>query len=326
MPSPNLHPMVNIAVKAARAAGSIINRAALDIESVRISQKQVNDFVTEVDQASESAIIETLLTAFPGHGILAEESGSTHGARDSEFVWIIDPLDGTTNLIHGFPIYCISIALAIKGKVEHAVIYDPTRNDLFTATKGRGAFLNDRRLRVSKRIRLQESLIATGFPFRPGDDFPTYLAMMGDVMQRTAGLRRPGAAALDLAYVAAGFTEGFFETGLQPWDVAAGSLLVTEAGGLIGNLSGDANFLDQKECLAANPKIYAQLVSILGKYSKFASAGEKAEVRGRLQKPGPARAGAAAPKTAASCEVAMPTSDAAQPMPADLPGPADAPF
>jgi len=283
--------MVNIAVKAARAAGAIINRAALDVEAVRISQKQVNDFVTEVDHASEKVIIETLLGAFPGHGILAEESGNEHGARDSEFVWIIDPLDGTTNFIHGFPVYCISIALAVKGKVEHAVIYDPTRNDLFTSTKGRGAFLNDRRLRVSKRIRLKESLISTGFPFRADDDFPTYLSMMGDVMQRTAGLRRPGAAALDLAYVAAGFTEGFFETGLRPWDVAAGSLLVTEAGGLIGNFSGDANFLEQKECLAGNPKIYAQMVSILGKYSKFATAGEKAEVRSRLKISGAAKPG-----------------------------------
>ncbi len=276
--------MVNVAIKAARAAGAIINRAALDVEAVRISQKQVNDFVTEVDHASEKAIIETLLTAFPDHGILAEESGNEHGSPTSEFVWIIDPLDGTTNFIHGFPVYCVSIALAVKGKIEHAVIYDPTRNDLFSATKGRGAYLNDRRLRVSKRIRLQESLISTGFPFRTGDNFPSYLAMMGDVMQRAAGLRRPGAAALDLAYVAAGYTDGFFESGLQPWDVAAGSLLVTEAGGLIGNFSGEANFLEQKECLAGNPKIYAQLVSIIGKYSKFASAGEKAEVRTRLRK------------------------------------------
>jgi len=277
--SPNLHPMINVAIKAARAAGSIINRAALDVESVRISQKQVNDFVTEVDQAAEQIIIETLLTAYPGHGIHAEESGKEHGAKDSEFVWIIDPLDGTTNFIHGLPVYCVSIALAVKGKIEQAVIYDPSRNDLFTATKGRGAFMNDRRLRVSKRIRLQDCLISTGFPFRPGDDFQAYLKMMGDVMQRTAGLRRPGAAALDLAYVAAGFTDGFFETGLQPWDVAAGSLLVTEAGGLVGNFTGEAEFLEQKECLAGNPKIYGQLVSILGKYSKFATAGEKASVR-----------------------------------------------
>ncbi len=271
--------MLNVAVKAARAAGAIINRAALDVEAVRISQKQVNDFVTEVDHASEKVIIETLLTAFPAHGILAEESGSEHGAQDAENIWIIDPLDGTTNFIHGFPVYCVSIALAVRGKVEQAVIYDPSRNDLFTATKGRGAYMNERRIRVSKRTRLQECLIATGFPFRKGDNFNAYLQMMGDVMQRTAGLRRPGAAALDLAYVAAGFSDGFFETGLQPWDVAAGSLLVTEAGGLVGNFTGEADYLEQKECLAGAPRIYGQLVSILGKYSKFASAGDKASVR-----------------------------------------------
>jgi myo-inositol-1(or 4)-monophosphatase len=271
--------MLNVAIKAARAAGAIINRAALDVESVRVSQKQINDFVTEVDHASEETIIEILLEAYPGHGILGEETGSTHGAKDSEFVWIIDPLDGTTNFIHGFPVYCVSIALAVKGKIEQAVIYDPSRNDLFTATKGRGAYMNDRRLRVSKRIDLKQCLISTGFPFRQGDDFNKYLAMMGEVMQHTAGLRRPGAAALDLAYVAAGFTDGFFETGLQPWDVAAGSLLVTEAGGLVGNFTGESNFLEQKECLAGNPKIYGQLVPILGKYSKFASAGDKAAVR-----------------------------------------------
>ena len=277
--SPNLHPMVNVAIKAARAAGSIINRAALDIESVRVSQKKANDFVTEVDHAAEQVIIETLLAAYPGHGIWAEESGREQGAQDSEFIWIIDPLDGTTNFIHGLPVYCVSIALAVKGKVEQAVVYDPTRNDLFTATKGRGAYLNDRRLRVSKRTQLKESLISTGFPFREGDNFNHYLLMMGDVMQRTAGLRRPGAAALDLAYVAAGYTEGFFETGLQPWDVAAGSLLVTEAGGLVGNFTGEAEFLEQGECLAGTPKVYGQLVSILGRYSKFAGAGEKAGVR-----------------------------------------------
>ena len=279
MSSPNLHPMLNVAVKAARAAGAIINRAALDVEAVRVSQKQVNDFVTEVDHAAEAVIIETLLTAYPHHGIWAEESGKQHGAQDSDFVWIIDPLDGTTNFIHGFPVYCISIALAVKGKVEQACIYDPSRNDLFTATKGRGAYMNERRIRVSKRIDLRPSLISTGFPFRPGDNFNNYLLMMAEVMQRTAGLRRPGAAALDLAYVAAGFTDGFFEAGLSPWDVAAGSLLVTEAGGLIGNFSGDADFLEQKECVAGNPKIYGQLVAILRKYSKFASAGEKAAVR-----------------------------------------------
>ncbi len=279
MNSSSLHPMLNVAIKAARAAGAIINRAALDLEAVRISQKEVNDFVTEVDHAAEKAIIETLLTAYPGHGILAEESGSEHGAKDSEFVWIIDPLDGTTNFIHGFPVYCVSIALAVRGKLEQAVIYDPSRNDLFTATKGRGAYCNDRRMRVSKRIRLSEALLSTGFPFRKGDDFNSYLQLMGEVMKVSAGLRRPGAAALDLAYVAAGRTDGFFEKGLRPWDMAAGALLVTEAGGLVGNFTGEANFLDQQECLAANPKIYGQMVSLVGKYSKFASAGEKAAVR-----------------------------------------------
>jgi myo-inositol-1(or 4)-monophosphatase len=271
--------MLNVAIKAARAAGALINRAALDVEAVRISQKQINDFVTEVDHASEQVIIETLLTAYPGHGIRAEESGSEHGAKDSEFVWIIDPLDGTTNFIHGFPVYAVSIALSVRGKIEQAVVYDPSRNDLFTATKGRGAYLNDRRLRVSKRTQLKDSLISTGFPFRPGDNFQNYMRMMADIMPRTAGLRRPGAAALDLAYIAAGYCDGFFETGLSIWDVAAGSLLVTEAGGLVGNFTGEADFLEQGECLAGNPRIYGQLVGILGKYSQFASAGEKAGLR-----------------------------------------------
>jgi myo-inositol-1(or 4)-monophosphatase len=279
MSTTNLHPMINVAVKAARAAGAIINRAALDVESVRVSQKQVNDFVTEVDQAAEAIIIETLLTAYPGHGIWAEESGKEHGAQDSEYVWIIDPLDGTTNFIHGLPTYCVSIALAVKGKIEQAVVYDPTRNDLFTATKGRGAYMNNRRIRVAKRTELKTCLISTGFPYRQDDDLNTYLRLMGEMIQRTAGLRRPGAAALDLAYVAAGYTDGFFEIGLQPWDVAAGSLLITEAGGLVGNFSGESNFLEQRECMAGNPRIYGQMVAILGKYSKFAGAVDKATVR-----------------------------------------------
>ena len=275
--------MINVAVKAARAAGSLINRAALDIESVLVSSKQVNDFVTEVDVACEKTIIETLLTAYPGHGIWAEESGTEFGAQDSEFVWIIDPLDGTTNFIHGLPVYCVSIALAVKGKIEQAVVYDPTRNDLFTATKGRGAYMNDRRIRVSKRIHMEECLISTGFPYRAGDNLPKYLSMLGDVMPKCAGVRRPGAAALDLAYVAAGFCDGFFESNLKPWDVAAGSLLIQEAGGLVGNFSGEADFLETGECMAATPRVYAQMASLLGKYSQFASAGEKAGVRESLR-------------------------------------------
>jgi myo-inositol-1(or 4)-monophosphatase len=261
--------MLNVAIKAARAAGAIINRAALDIESVRVSEKQSNDFVTEVDQAAEKAIIETLLTAYPQHGILAEESGQQHGNADSDFVWIIDPLDGTTNFIHGFPVYCVSIALSVRGKIEQAVVYDPSRNDLFTATRGRGAFMNDRRIRVSKRIRMADCLLTTGFPFREGQNYEQFMQLFIEMMRCTAGLRRPGSAALDLAYVAAGFSDGFFETGLQPWDVAAGSLLVQEAGGLIGNFTGEADFLHSQECMAASPKIYALMVQMLQKYSGY---------------------------------------------------------
>jgi len=261
--------MLNVAIKAARAAGSVINRAALDVESVRISEKKINDFVTEIDHESEQIIIETLLGAYPEHGILAEESGTVHGSSTSDHIWIIDPLDGTTNFIHGFPIYCVSIALQVKGKIEQAVIYDPTRNDLFTATKGRGAFVNDRRMRVSKRTQLKECMLSTGFPFRADDDLDAYLNILKEIIPKTAALRRPGSAALDLAYLAAGYTDGFFETGLSPWDIAAGSLLVTEAGGLIGNYSGEAPFLDAQEVMAANPKIYAQLVPILKPHSKF---------------------------------------------------------
>lgn len=271
-----LHPMLNIAVKAARAAGAIINRAALDIERLQVTTKAPRDFVTEVDRAAETAVIETLLDAYPGHGILAEESGRAHGARDSDFVWVIDPLDGTTNFIHGFPVYAVSIALTFRGKVEQAVVYDPARNDLFYASKGRGAFLNDRRLRVSKRLRMNEALIGTGFPFRAGDDFERYMKMLRAVMTRSAGIRRPGAAALDLCYVAAGWTDGFFESGLHPWDVAAGSLLVTEAGGLIGDFTGEGDVLFRREAIAGNPRIYGQLVSLLRDFSRPADEADPA--------------------------------------------------
>ncbi len=276
--SQTLHPMLNIAVRAARAAGAIINRAALDVEVLKVASKGTNDFVTEVDQAAEEAIITTLLEAYPGHGILAEESGRERGARHSDYVWIIDPLDGTTNFIHGLPVYGVSIALAFRGRIEQAVVYDPSRNDLFYASKGRGAFLNDRRLRVSKRSRMADALIGTGFPFRKGDNFKRYLKMFEEVMQHCAGVRRPGAAALDLCYVAAGWYDGFFETGLQPWDVAAGSLIVTEAGGLVGNFTGEADYLYQRELVAGNPRIYSQLVQTLAPYTRVikadASAGE----------------------------------------------------
>ena len=293
--------MLNIAVKAARSAGAIINRASLDLDLLKVNTKAPNDFVTEVDRASEAAIIETLLGAYPGHAILAEESGRAHGAKDSDYLWIIDPLDGTTNFIHGFPVYAVSIALAFKGQVQQAVVYDPTRNDLYYASKGRGAFLNDRRLRVSKRIRLNECLIGTGFPFRSDDDFKGYLQILEKVMPACAGLRRPGAAALDLCHVAAGWTDGFFETGLHPWDVAAGSLLITEAGGLVGNFTGEADYLYQREVVAGNPKVYGQLVQMLASHTRVVGRAP-AQVEAATQAPTP--------------EAALAATEAASPPPA----------
>ena len=261
-----MHPTLLIAVKAARRAGNVINRGARDLDLLTVTSKGPKDFVSEVDREAERQIVETLLAAYPDHAILAEEGTAKDANVDAENVWIIDPLDGTTNYLHGFPQYCVSIALAHRGQVTQAVIFDPCRNDLFTATRGRGAFLNDRRIRVSRRAKLRECLIGTGFPFRDGSYLDTYLQMMKTMIESTAGLRRPGAAALDLAYVAAGFYDGFWEVGLNPWDVAAGSLLVQEAGGLIGDLSGEADFLHGGQVIAANPKVFAQMIAALGPF------------------------------------------------------------
>jgi myo-inositol-1(or 4)-monophosphatase len=255
-----MHPTLNIAVKAARRAGGIINRASRDVEQIKVSAKRDKDFVTEVDKAAEEAIIGVLHEAYPDHAILAEESGAS---GDSEHVWIIDPLDGTTNFIHGFPQYAISIAQAHKGVLQHAVIYDPNRNELFTASKGAGAYLNERRIRVSKRVKLNEVLIGTGFPFRYFEHVDAYLGIFRDMMHKTAGVRRPGAAALDLAWVAAGRIDGFWELGLSPWDMAAGALLITEAGGLVGDLSGEQNYLETGNIVGGNPKVFAQLLQII---------------------------------------------------------------
>jgi myo-inositol-1(or 4)-monophosphatase len=255
-----MHPTLNIAVKAARRAGGIINRASRDVEQIKVSAKRDKDFVTEVDKAAEEAIIGVLKTAYPDHAILAEESGAS---GDSDYVWIIDPLDGTTNFIHGFPQYCVSIALAHKGLLTHAVVYDPTRNELFTAVKGAGAYLNDRRIRVSKRVKLNEVLVGTGFPFRYFEHVDAYLGIFRDMMHKTAGVRRPGAAALDLAWVAAGRIDGFWELGLSPWDMAGGALLITEAGGLVGDLSGEQKYLETGNIVGGNPKVFAQLLQII---------------------------------------------------------------
>lgn len=256
-----MHPMLINAVKAAREAGRIINRASQDVGSLKVQSKTYNDFVSEVDRSAEQAIIDVLKDAYPDHGFLGEESGES--ANQSENIWIIDPLDGTTNFLHNFPQYCISIALQQKGVLTQAVIYDPVRNDLFTATKGRGAFLNDKRIRVTSRAKLQDALIATGFPFRDFTHLDTYLGMLKDMIKKTTGIRRPGSAALDLAYVAAGWTDGFFEINLSPWDIAAGGLLVQEAGGIVGDFEGNESWLDTGNIVAANPKVFAQMLQTL---------------------------------------------------------------
>ncbi|HYA46363.1 MAG TPA: inositol monophosphatase family protein [Burkholderiales bacterium] len=260
-----MHPMLGIAVKAARRAGAIINRAARDVERLAVTRKRHNDFVTEVDKAAEEAIIEVLRRAYPDHAILAEESGATAGSQgESEYTWIIDPLDGTTNFIHGFPQYAVSIALRHKGVLTQAVIFDPTKNELFTGTRGRGAYLDDRRIRVSKRTQLAETLIGTGFPFRDFETLDEYLGMFRALTARTAGLRRAGSAALDIAYVAAGRLDGFWELGLSPWDMAAGALLVQEAGGLVGDFRGEPGYLESGRVVCGNPKIYAQMLQVIG--------------------------------------------------------------
>ena len=255
-----MHPMLNTAVKAARKAGSIINRASLDVDLVKVAAKGRSDFVTEVDRAAEQAIVDILLKAYPDHAILAEESGAS---GDSEYTWIIDPLDGTTNFIHGFPQYAVSIALRHREHVTQAVVYDPTRNELFTASRGRGAFLNERRIRVSKRSKLSECLIGTGFPFRSFEHLDEYVRMFRSVTEHTAGIRRPGAAALDLAYVAAGRLDGFWEIGLSPWDMAAGSLLILEAGGLVSDFKGEAAYLEEGRIVCGAPKIFPQLLNLV---------------------------------------------------------------
>ncbi|HEX9178896.1 MAG TPA: inositol monophosphatase family protein [Burkholderiales bacterium] len=255
-----MHPMLNTAIKAARRAGAIINRASQNLDLLHVSRKSQADYVSEVDRGAEQAIIEILLEAYPAHSILAEESGAQ---GQSEYQWIIDPLDGTTNFLHGLPQYAISIALAHKGVVSQAVVYDPNRNDLFTASRGRGAFLNDRRMRVSKRIKLEETLIGTGFPFRELKHLEQYIGIFRDLVKQTSGLRRPGAASLDLAYVAAGWYDGFWELGLSRWDIAAGTLLITESGGLVGDLQGGDRYMENGHLVAGNPKIFAQLLKVI---------------------------------------------------------------
>jgi myo-inositol-1(or 4)-monophosphatase len=255
-----MQPLLNIAVRAARRAGDIIVRAIPRLEAVEVHSKGRNDYVTEVDRAAEADIIETIRRLHPDHAILAEESGAS---GDSDVVWIIDPLDGTTNFMHGFPTFAVSIGVQVRGRMEHAVVFDPMRQEMFTSSRGEGSQCDGRKIRVSKQTTLEGSLIATGFPFRADSPWlDEYLAMQKAVMIKAAGLRRPGAAALDLAYVAAGRCDGFWEMGLKPWDTAAGTLLITEAGGRVGTLTGE-DYKQGGHIVGGTPKVFAALVAEL---------------------------------------------------------------
>ena len=257
-----MQPLLNIGMRAARRAGDLIVRSLSRLDSVKIDTKGRNDFVTDIDRKAEAEIIATIRRSHPDHAFLAEESG--RGGGDSEFVWIIDPLDGTTNFLHGFPTFAVSIALQHRGRLQQAVVYDPMRQEFFTASRGDGAQLEGKKIRVSSQRTLEGSLIGTGFPYRmEAAHIDDYLAMLKVIMGTAAGVRRPGAAALDLAYVAAGRIDGFWEFGLAPWDTAAGTLLIQEAGGRVGTPAGSEYALGPN-IVAGNPKVYQGLLDALG--------------------------------------------------------------
>lgn len=255
-----MHPSLNIAIRAARSAGKLLLRYSDRVDQIKFESKGHNDFVSDMDRAAEAAIVQELRNRFPHHAILAEEGGEQ---GRSEFRWIIDPLDGTTNYLHGFPQYAVSIALEHKGQLECGVVYDPLREELFTAARGQGAQLNDRKIRVANRPSLEGALIGTGFPFRDQRHIDAYLGMFKDMTLATAGLRRPGSAALDLAYVAAGRTDGFWEIGLSAWDCAAGALLVLEAGGTITDLAGGTRFLETGNMVAGNLRVHRAMLDLI---------------------------------------------------------------
>ena len=258
-----MHPLLNIAISAARRAGETIVRNLDRVGGVTVSEKSRNDFVSEVDRAAEQVLIATIRKAYPSHGILAEESGEQRG---DDYTWVIDPLDGTTNFLHGFPQFAVSVACRHRGRAEIGVVLDPLRGELFTAERGAGTILDGRRLRVSQRPGLEGALVGTGFPYRENRRLlKPYLAMLECVMNATAGVRRPGAASLDLAYLAAGRLDGFWEIGLSPWDTAAGNLLITEAGGRIGTLAG-GEYQDGGNLLAGSPRVYAALIEMFAPF------------------------------------------------------------
>ncbi|MEN8214633.1 MAG: inositol monophosphatase family protein [Pseudomonadota bacterium] len=255
-----MHPMTNIAIRAARDGGRILTRYFDRVGSLKIETKQQNDYVSEVDRASEETIIKTIKRYYPEHAILAEESGLHQG---NEYEWIIDPLDGTTNYLHGFPQFSISIALRHRGALQSAVVYDPMREELFHATRGEGAFINDRRMRVSARRGLKGALLGTGIPYRDLTHADAYFGMMRDLIVDSAGVRRPGSAALDFAWLAMGRIDGFWELGLAPWDFAAGALLVREAGGVVTDLRGGDRYLETGNVVAGGTKLHQAMIDTI---------------------------------------------------------------
>lgn len=257
-----MHPIINIAVNAARLAGKIILRGQDQLDSLQVIQKSQHDYVSQIDNAAETIIIDTIKKAYPHHNFLGEESGLTKGGSPHEPTWIIDPLDGTTNFLHGFPQYCISIGVAVQDKVMHGIVYDPIRDELFSASRGEGARMNGKRLRVSSNEKMDLALLGTGFPVTQLQHLEPYMQYLKSVIPKCSGVRRAGAAALDLAYVAAGRLDGFWELNLKPWDVAAGSLLIQEAGGWVTTMEGDPAFLHANSILAGSPKIYQQMLDL----------------------------------------------------------------
>lgn len=271
-----MHPMLNIAIRAARSGGNVIIRNLDRVDRLSVQTKERNDFVSEVDRDAELAIIQILRKAYPNHGILAEESG-THAGDD--YQWVIDPLDGTTNFLHGFPQFSVSIALRHKGRLEQAVVYDPLRQELFTATRGSGALLNDRRIRVTGQQYLDGALLGTGFPYKTQQHLESYLDMFRALIPQTAGIRRAGSAALDLAYVAAGRLDGFWEIGLSVWDMAAGVLLIQEAGGLSGDFLGGHEHLQSGNLVSANPKLFTAILKTIRPHLSKELAGQTAVLK-----------------------------------------------
>lgn len=257
-----MHPMLNIAVRAARAAGNVIVRAFEQQDKIEVTSKGLNDFVTNVDKAAEEAIIEIISKAYPKHSIVSEECGAIEG-EDKDFQWVIDPLDGTTNFVKGIPHFAVSIALKVNGKLEQAVIFDPIRGELFTASRGAGAQLDGKRIRVSKAKDLSGTLLATGFPFKQKHQTTAYLAIFSDLFLQVSDMRRAGSAALDLAYIAAGRMEGFWEMGLKPWDTAAGQLIAKEAGAVISDFEGGDNFDKSGNIVVATPKVLGAILKTI---------------------------------------------------------------